>query len=132
MILVSTFVLLVAAMATAQLPQPQIIDHQIVTGAGVGVIDATENVQSAFNILEVVVTCSFDTSTPCLTGVVDGNNNHFTYVTTWFNEGQEWGEEIWYLVEPSAGTTIIKAATYSLTASYNILVEQIQGIGNDQ
>ena len=133
MVLVSAFLFLVASAATAQslLPQPQIIDHQIVSGTDVQILTATENVQSAYNILEAVVTCDHNDTGYCMTLVEDSNGHSFTPVSSWHNDTNDWTEEIWYLIEPSAGTTTVKGGTEQVCGgcSVNMLVQQIQGIG---
>jgi hypothetical protein len=112
--------------------QPQ-IDHQIVSGTDVTVLTATENVQSAYNILEVVVTCDHDDSNPCLASVSDGTNS-FTRVNYWHNDTNDWTEDIWYLIEPTAGSTTITAGTEQVCSgcSVDMLVQRIQGIAADQ
>jgi hypothetical protein len=66
--------------------------------------------------------------------VDDGNSHSFTLVTSWHNDTNDWTEEIWYLIEPTAGTTTITAGTEQVCSgcSVDMLVEQIQGIGADQ
>ena len=136
MIPASVFLFLVAAMATAQslLPQPQIIDHQIVTGSDVASFTATEGVKSAYNILEVVVTCNnagtYDEG--CLYEVTDGSGTAFNDVSFWVNTTNNWTEQIFYILEPNTGTQTITAYTnYLCSCTFYALVQQIQGIGTN-
>jgi hypothetical protein len=137
LILVSAFLSLSAAVATAQslLPQPQIIDHQIVTGTDVTSLTATEDIKSAYNILEVVVTCNNagNNGYPCLASVKDGSGTDLTSVSYWSNDTQDWSEQIFYIVEPTTGTQTITANTeFVCSCTFNMLVQQVQGIAAHQ
>jgi hypothetical protein len=132
--LASAFLFLLATVATAQslLPEPYLIDHQIVSGTDVSTLTATENVLNANNILKVVVTCDHVPSGyPCFEGVSDGTNS-FTSVRTWYNTTNDWAEQIFYLIEPSSGSIAVTGTTaYVCNCNWKMLVEQINGIGAD-
>jgi|SRR5579872_6410232 len=134
---VTLFVLLVSRLAIGQslLPQPQIIDHQIVSGTGVTSLTATEDIKSAYNILEVVVTCNNagNNGYPCFASVTDGSGTDFTSVSYWSNDTQDWSEQILYIVEPTTGTQTITANTeFVCSCTFNMLVQQVQGIAAHQ
>ena len=136
---------MLAANAKAQipLPVPNIVDHQVVTEQNAGLLQATENIQTAYNWVVLYVTCNYGStkldprSVTCLAGgsVADQNRNHFALIKHVGNVAENWGMDSWYLIPSTAGTMTVYASPefYGSGCAFNMVVEQVQGIeGDDQ
>lgn len=138
-----TLVLGTTAEAQTPLPVPNIVDHQVVTEQNAGLLQATENIQTAYNWVVLYVTCNYGTTgldprvAPCLAGgsVEDQNGNQFVKLGHVGNVAQKWGMDSWYLVASATGSMTVRAAPefYGTGCAFNMVVEQVQGIeGDDQ
>jgi hypothetical protein len=134
----------VGARAQTPLPVPNIVDHQVVTKPVGGLLQATENIQTAYNWVVLYVTCNYGgtglppKAVPCLAGgsVEDQNGNQFSLLSHIGSAAQNWGMDSWYLIPATSGSLTVDAATEFYCTSgctFNMVVEQVQGIeGHDQ
>lgn len=131
------------AKAQTPLPVPNIVDHQVVTKPVGGLLQATENIQTAYNWVVLYVTCDYGgtglspLTVPCLAGgdVKDQNGNQFALLSHVGNAAQNWGMDSWYIIPATTGSMTVNAPTEFFCSSgctFNMVVEQVQGIeGHD-
>jgi hypothetical protein len=131
------------ARAQTPLPVPNIVDHQVVTEQNAGLLQATENIQTAYNWVVLYVTCNYGStkldprSVTCLAGgsVADQNGNHFALIKHVGNVAENWGMDSWYIIPATTGSMTVNAPTEFFCSSgctFNMVVEQVQGIeGHD-
>lgn len=120
------------------LPQPTLIDHQIVSNVGHTSFTATENIQSAYNLVVVSVTCNWYSGGSKLACVgasspSDSSGATWTLAERHYNTTQLWTQEEWWAVIPSSGSDVItlNTAFTCSTCTWYAMAEQINGIAAD-
>lgn len=139
LVIVSFCFLLVSGFAFGQgsVPQPQIIDHQILleTNPYHGAFTATENIQATGNLVVTSIIClAPNDAAACLAAApTDGLGSTFTFIgrdSVPYDQGRKLiHETYWVAATPGYGTDLITFNTDFLSGQWNVLVEQIQGIG---
>lgn len=143
------FLLIVSGLAVGEgiVPTPNIVSSQIVTYVGPGGIHgpftATLNINTAYNLVVLVVTCdlyNYGGNEPCVGVDAPPTDQHgivFTPIEYHFNTNPNylWTEQEFYAVVPNAGSEVITFYTavqcVPLDCTWNAQVEQIQGIQAD-
>jgi len=118
---------------------PNIVDHQTMSNTGVDQFTATENIATAYNLVFISVTCSWQTNQlhdpPCSATTVptDQNGIQFTRIDRHFNTPAGWTQEDWFAIIPTTGSDVITFSTFYKCngCTFNAMVEQIQGIEAD-
>jgi hypothetical protein len=141
--LLTLFVVLLSGFALAQniLPEPTLIDHQIVTNVGHNTFTATESIQTTYNLVYISVTCGWYGTglyePPCVGvgGLSDTSGATWHLVERHYNTNTNYDftQEEWYAIVGSTGTDTITLATgYSCsTCTWYAMAEQINGIEAD-
>jgi hypothetical protein len=137
---VALFLFVVSGLALGQgiLPQPTLVDHQIVSKVGNGSFSATENIQTTYNHVVVSVTCNWPSNfsdVPCI-GVgypSDASGATWHLVERHYNTANNWTQEEWYAIISTTGSDVItfESAFTCSTCTWYAMVEQINGIQAD-
>lgn len=134
------FLLVMSCLSFGQgiLPEPTLIDHQIVTNLGQDTFTATENIQSYFNLVVISVTCGWYSGgsyLPCvgIDSPTDQSGATWSKVERHYNTTHGWTQEEWWAVIDSTGSDVITLATgyHCTTCTWYAMVQQIQGIEAD-
>ena len=147
LLVVTLFLFVVSGFAVGQgiLPSPSIVSSQIVTYVGPGGINgpftATQSINTAFNLVFLVITCDLGHSgsqgVQCLgvdTPPTDQHGIAFTPIDFHYNPNpnDDWSEQEYYAVVANTGTEVITFNTAEkcvpLDCTWNVQMEQIQGI----